>query len=234
MGLWFIFTIPPMLLAMWAAYRVRSTFSKYAQVANAQGLSGMDVARRLMRAEGLDYLQVNQVPGSLTDFYNPLDKSINLSQGSVMYPSVGGLAVVAHELGHALQDKEGYVPMRIRGSIVGVANIGSRLGVWLVFGGLILGAAQGRGGIGFLLAVAGLVLMSAMVFFTLVTLPVEFDASRRAREMLMRNGLVTVQEQEGVAKVLNAAALTYVASAAQAVSQLLYFALIIFGGRRSN
>ncbi|GIV92734.1 MAG: hypothetical protein KatS3mg056_1443 [Chloroflexus sp.] len=140
------------------------------------------------------------------------------------------MAIVAHELGHAAQDKEGYAWLRVRSGIVGFANIGSQLGTWLFFIGMLLSAAGGRG-FGFQLAVVGVILFSAAVAFTLVTLPVEFNASARAREMLQRAGLVTVQEAEGVNAVLNAAALTYVAAAAQAIAQLLYFVTILMRRR---
>lgn len=228
--LYFLFAVPGMLLALWAQYKVKSTFSKYAKVPNMQRLNGYDVARRLMQTEGLEYLTVNQVPGELTDFYNPADKSINLSQSSTQ-PSVGAMAVVAHELGHAVQDKQGYAPMKIRGSIVGVANIGSNLGVWLVIGGLIFGGAS-RGSFGFQLAVVGLILFAAAVAFTLVTLPVEINASRRAKQMLLANGMVNVEEQKAVSDVLNAAALTYVAAAAQSILTFMYLAFRVFGGSR--
>jgi Zn-dependent membrane protease YugP len=228
--LYFVFAIPGMLMAMWAQWRVKSTFAKYAQVRNMHSLSGMDVARQLMQNEQLQYLKVNQVPGQLTDFYNPADKSINLSQSSLQ-PSVASMAVVAHELGHAVQDKVGYVPMKVRGSIVGVANIGSKLGFLLVFIGLLFGASRGST-IGYGMAVIGLILFSAAVFFTLVTLPVEFNASRRAKEMLQRNGMVSAQDQAAVNAVLSAAAWTYVAAAAGAILQFLYLALRVFGGNR--
>ncbi len=227
--LFWILTLPAMFLALYAQYKVRSTFQKYSRVPSAQGLNGMQVAQILMRNEGLEHLQVNTIPGELTDFYNPADKSINLSQGSVK-PSVAAMAIVAHELGHAVQDKHGYFWLRARASIVGIANLGSNLGVMLFFLGMILGAMQSS--FAWNLAFAGVVLFAGAVAFTLVTLPVEFNASSRAREMLMRNGLVTREEMSGVSAMLNAAALTYVAAAAQAVSQLLYFVLILFGGRR--
>jgi Zn-dependent membrane protease YugP len=228
--LYFLFAIPGFLLAMVAQWRVKSTFAKYAQVRNMHSLSGMDVARQLMQNEQLQYLKVNQVPGQLTDFYNPADKSINLSQSS-LDPSVASMAVVAHELGHAVQDKVGYVPMKVRGSIVGIANIGSNLGFMLVFIGLLFGASRGST-IGYYMAIAGLLLFSAAVFFTLVTLPVEFNASRRAKEMLQRNGMVSAQDQAAVNAVLSAAAWTYVAAAAGAILQFLYLALRVFGGNR--
>ena len=226
--LYFVFALPAMLFSLWAQYRVRSTFKKYSQVRSAQQVSGLDVARTLMRNEGLDYLRVNQVPGNLTDFYNPADKSINLSQGSTV-PSVAAMAVVAHELGHAVQDKEGYFWMRTRASIVGIANIGTSLGPILFFLGIVF-AGGARSPLGWNIALIGFLLFAAAVFFTFATLPVELNASRRAREMLLRNGLVTSEEMQGVSVMLNAAALTYIAAAAQAVSQLLYYALILFGG----
>jgi len=228
-----IFMLPAIALALFAQWKVSSTYRKFSQVRNAQGLTGADVARVLMRNEGLDYVGVEMIPGDLTDHYDPRGKIMRLSAGSSQVPSVAAMAVVAHELGHALQDKQGYFWLQLRSGIVGAANIGSSFGTILVFVGLMLGAAAGRGGnFGFSIALVGLILMSAAVVFALVTLPVELNASSRAREMLMRNGLVTAQEAQGVNSMLNAAALTYVAGAAQAVMQLLYFATLIFGGRR--
>ena len=232
--MYFVFALPAMFFAMWAQYKVRSTFSRYSKVPNMHRVSGLETARVLMRNEGLDYLQVNQVPGDLTDFYNPADKSINLSQGSTV-PSVAAMAIVAHELGHAAQDKEGYVWMRARAGIVGIANIGSNLGPMLFFVGLMLNVfGAGRGGLGWNIALLGLLLFAGAVAFTLITLPVELNASRRARAMLMRNGLVSAAEMDGVSAMLNAAALTYVAAAAQAISTLLYYAFVLFGGRSDD
>ncbi len=231
--MYFVFALPAMLFAMWAQYKVRSTFNKYSQVRNMHNVDGTDVARVLMRNEGLEYLRVHHVPGDLTDFYNPADKSINLSAGSTRAPSVAAMAIVAHELGHAAQDKEGYVWMRARSSIVGIANIGSNLGVMLFFVGMLFGGVARGGGLGWNIAFLGVLLFAGAVAFTLVTLPVELNASKRAREMLMRNGLVSTQEAAGVSAMLNAAALTYVAAAAQSISQLLYFVMILFGGRRN-
>jgi Zn-dependent membrane protease YugP len=230
--LFFVFALPALAFAMWAQYKVNSAFKKYSQVRTMQNIGGLETARVLMRNEGLDYLQVNQVPGNLTDFYNPGDKSINLSQGSTSTPSVAAMAIVAHELGHAAQDKEGYVWMRARASIVGIANIGSSLGPMLFLMGMLFGGLA-RGGLGWNIALLGLLLFAASVVFTLVTLPVELNASKRARAMLVRNGLVSSTEMDGVNAMLNAAALTYVAAAAQAISNLLYYAFMLFGGRRN-
>lgn len=230
--LYFVFAIPALLFAMWAQFKVNSAFKKYSQVRTMHNIGGLETARVLMRNEGLDYLRVNQVPGNLTDFYNPGDKSINLSQGSTSTPSVAAMAIVAHELGHAVQDKEGYMWMRARASIVGIANIGSNLGPMLFLIGMLFGGFA-RSPLGWNIALLGLLLFAAAVVFTFITLPVEFNASSRAREMLLRNGLVTQAEMEGVNAMLNAAALTYVAAAAQAISNLLYYAFILFGGRRN-
>lgn len=230
--MYFVFAIPAMLFALWAQYRVKSSFARYSKVRNLNSVGGLEVAQLLMRNEGLEHLSVNQVPGDLTDFYNPADKSINLSQGSTRTPSVAAMAIVAHELGHAAQDKEGYIWMRARASVVGIANLGSNLGPILFFVGMLLGGFA-RSPLGWNIALLGLVLFGAAVFFTFVTLPVEFNASRRARVMLQRNGLVSSTEMEGVNAVLNAAALTYVAAAAQALSNMLYYAFILFGGRRN-
>lgn len=227
--MYLLFAVPAMLFALWAQFQVQSAFNKWSQVANMRRLNGFDVARILMRNEGLDHVGVETIPGMLTDHYDPASKVIRLSEGSVQ-PSVAAMAIVAHELGHAAQDKEGYAWLRVRSGIVGFANIGSQLGTWLFFIGMLLGAGGGSR-FGFQLAVVGVILFSAAVAFTLVTLPVEFNASARAREMLQRAGLVTVQEAAGVNAVLNAAALTYVAAAAQAIAQLLYFVTVLMRRR---
>ncbi len=232
---WFIFALPAMLFAMWAQWQVKSAFNKWSQVPTANRVNGLDVARTLMQNEGLSHVQVERIPGMLTDHYDPRGKVMRLSEGSVQ-PSVAAAAIVAHELGHAEQDKQGYFWLRARASIVGIANIGSNLGTLLFFVGVLFGALSGggRGQFGFSIAVAGVILFSAAVAFTLVTLPVEFNASARAREMLARAGLVTAQEADGVKAVLNAAALTYVAAAAQAVLQLFYWVLVLAGARRDE
>jgi Zn-dependent membrane protease YugP len=227
---YFVFALPAMIFAMWAQWRVKSAFQKWSQVPTAKRVNGMDVAQTLMRNEGLTHVQVEQIGGMLTDHYDPRGKVMRLSQGSLQ-PSVAAAAIVAHELGHAEQDKEGYFWLRARAGIVGIANIGSNLGTMLFFVGLMLGALAGSD-FGYGIAIFGVILFSAAVAFTLVTLPVEFNASNRAREMLQRNGLVTAEEQAGVNAVLNAAALTYVAAAAQSVAQLLYFVTLL--GRRRD
>lgn len=229
-----LFMLPALLLALFAQWRVSSTYRKYAQVRNLQGLTGADVARVLMRNEALEHIAIEMIPGDLTDHYDPRGKVMRLSEGSARHPSVAAMAIVAHELGHAQQDKEGYFWLQLRSGLVGIANIGSQLGVLLIFVGLLLAGMSARsgGGLGISLAYGGIVLMAAAVAFTLITLPVELNASARARAMLARSGLVTAQEAEGVGAMLNAAALTYVAAAAQAVMQLLYFITLVSGRDR--
>ncbi len=228
-----IFMLPALLLALFAQWKISATYRKYSEIRNTQGLTGADVARVLMRNEGLDYVGVEVIPGNLTDHYDPRTKTMRLSEGSSQAPSVAAMAVVAHELGHAQQDKQGYFWLQLRSGIVGVANVGSNFGIILVFIGLMLGGATaGRGGFGWTLAWVGVLLMAGAVIFSLVTLPVELNASARARDMLARNGLVTAQESQGVRAMLNAAALTYIAAAAQAVMQLLYFVTLLLGGSR--
>jgi Zn-dependent membrane protease YugP len=233
MFMYLLFVLPAMLLAMWAQWRVQSAYREYSQVPNAQRLTGLDVAHVLMRNEGLDHVRVEHIGGNLTDHYDPREKVMRLSEGSSRVPSVAAMAIVAHELGHAAQDQQDYAWLRVRSSIVGFANIGSQLGTILVFVGLLLATLfqAATGSLGILLAGIGVALFSVAVAFTLITLPVEFNASARARSMLMRNGLVTTQEAAGVDKVLNAAAMTYVAAAASAVSQLLYFIFLLAGRR---
>jgi Zn-dependent membrane protease YugP len=225
-----IFMVPALLLALFAQWKISATYRKYSDIRNAQGLTGADVARVLMRNEGLDYVGVEVIPGNLTDHYDPRTKTMRLSQGSSQASSVASMAVVAHELGHAQQDKQGYFWLQLRSGIVGIANVGSNFGIILVFIGLMLSATAGR--FGLTLAWAGVLLMAGAVVFSLVTLPVELNASSRARDMLARNGLVTAQEAQGVSSMLNAAALTYIAAAAQAVMQLLYFVTLLLGGNR--
>jgi uncharacterized protein len=223
--LFLVLTIPAMLLALYAQWQVSSAYKKFSELANARNMTGADVARILMRNEGLDNIQIEVIPGHMTDHYDPRGKVMRLSEGSARYPSIAAMAIVAHELGHAQQDKTGYLWLQLRSSIVGIAN----LGIWVVFGGMFLASMGG----GLTIAWIGVILMAAAVVFSLVTLPVEFDASSRARKMLERAGMMSPQEAQGVGKVLNAAALTYVAGAAQAVMQLLYWVLTLSGMRRN-
>lgn len=215
--------LPTLFLSLFAKWRVESSFRRYSQVANDRGLSGLQTARTLIQYQGLQDIKIEQIPGFLTDHYDPGAKTMRLSESS-MGDSVAAMAVVAHELGHAEQDKTGNALLNLRASLVPVANIGSNVGVWIIFGGLALGFMP--------LAWLGVLLFGTMVAFTLVTLPVEFDASRRAKRNLAAAGLVSPGEAQAVNSVLNAAALTYVAAAAGAILQLLYWVTRLMGRSR--
>jgi uncharacterized protein len=211
-----LFALPAMALVLFAQWRVRSAYARYSQVRNAYGLTGAEAARRLLDWAGLRHIPVQIVPGDLSDNYDPRSKVLHLSQGVASTPSVAALGIAAHEIGHALQDAQAYVPLRARAAIVPAANLGTQLGFWIFFLGLIIHPLH-------FLAWVGVGLFSIVVLFTLITLPVELNASRRARTLLSSSGLVSATEMDGVSAVLNAAALTYVAALAQALATLLYF-----------
>ena len=220
-----LFMAPAFLLMLAAQWYVSSAFRKWSQRPLHTSLSGAEAAERLIRYGGLYGVRVEQVGGMLTDHYDPRAKVLRLSPKVYQGRSVASVAVAAHELGHALQDKEGYLPLKLRSTMVPAVNIGSYLGWILIFLGLLLNFLQ--------LAVVGLIVFSAGAAFALVTLPVEFDASARAKRLLRETGIVqTAEEVRGVNRVLNAAALTYVAALVTALLQVAYYAMLIFGGRR--
>ncbi|HTD78152.1 MAG TPA: zinc metallopeptidase [Chloroflexota bacterium] len=211
-----LFALPAMALVLFAQWRVRSAYARYSEVRNAYGLTGAEAARRLLDWAGLRHIPVQIVPGDLSDNYDPRSKVLHLSQGVAHTPSVAALGIAAHEIGHALQDAQAYVPLRARAAIVPAANLGTSLGFWIFFLGLLIHPLH-------ILAWVGVGLFSIAVLFTLITLPVELNASRRARTLLSSSGLASPTEMDGVSAVLNAAALTYVAALAQALATLLYF-----------
>ncbi|HQV68516.1 MAG TPA: zinc metallopeptidase [Thermoflexales bacterium] len=220
-----MFAIPGLLLAMWAQWLVKSTFSKYAQVPTSRGVNGITAANWIMQHTGLNNIGVNNIAGQLTDNYDPRAKVINLSQSSVQ-DSVASVAVVAHELGHAEQDAQGYFPLRLRGAIVPAVQVSSWVGPLLFMAGYFL---QSTG-----LAQIGLLAFIAGAFFAVVTLPVELDASNRAMRNLESSGLLVGDELKGARKVLNAAAMTYVAAAAQSILTVLYYVSLLTGMRRRD
>lgn len=222
--------VPTVILTMLAQWRVRSAFARWSQVPNERGLTGVDTARMIMQRTGLDHIEVRRTPGELTDFYDPRSKSINLSDSSTGAPSVAAMAVVAHELGHAEQDQVGDAMLNLRASLVPTAQLGSNLAPWLIILGLWLGVSRPLGGT---IAGLGILLFGAAVLFSFVTLPVEFDASRRAKKHLRELGLISPHEESGVGAVLDAAALTYVAAAAVSLLNLLYWVTQISDRRRS-
>jgi uncharacterized protein len=218
MGLIIATVIVPLLFGLWAQMKVKRTFDKYSRVAPRNGMSGAEAAAAVLRSSGLPNLQIRPVAGRLTDHYDPRNRTLNLSADVGQASSLAALGVAAHEAGHAIQDANRYTPMRIRQTLVPVATIGQSLWFLPVVLGLILGLTG--------LVTVGLVLFAAIVLFQLVTLPVEFDASRRALVALEGQGLLAADEVPGARAVLNAAALTYVAGFVAALGQLVYFFLI--------
>jgi hypothetical protein len=227
--LYIIISLPALLLGLWAQARVRSSFRKYSQVGLSNGMTGAEIARRVLDAQGLGGVRVERVSGFLSDHYDPSSKVLRLSPDVHDGRSVAAAGVAAHEAGHALQDKKNYVPLQIRSAMVPTVQFGSWLGPIVFIVGFIMSGMVGQ--IGITIAYIGLGLFAATAAFAVVTLPVEFDASRRAKQLLSSEGIVFQDEMRGVNRVLNAAALTYVAAAIQAISTLLYYALLLSGRR---
>ncbi len=228
---YFIFALPALILAFFAQWRVQSAYNKWLRVRNMRGLTGLDAAKLLLNANNLSHIGIEGMPGTLTDNYDPRTQTMRLSQDVAHSNSVAALAVVAHEIGHAVQDAQGYAPMRLRSAIVPGVQIGSWLGPILFFIGFLLSAYTGSQ-FGYTIAWVGVLFFSAALVFAFATLPVEFNASSRAKAMLTENGLIYNEEINGVRSVLDAAALTYVAAAAQALSTLLYYVFLLGGFRR--
>lgn len=213
--------IPGMLLAFWAQMRLSSTYNRYREVAIDRRITGAEAAREILDRNGLHSVEVYEVPGHLTDHYDPLKKAVFLSSEIFHTPSVAAVGVAAHEVGHALQHKEAYGPLGLRMALVGVTNFASQASTWIIIGGMILGGTlSGK------IIWAGVALFSIVAFFQLVTLPVEYNASSRAKAQLLRLGLVTNREIADVDRVLGAAALTYVAALVNALLQLLKLILL--------
>ena len=230
MQLWLALFIPPLLLMLYAQWRVSSTFGKYSKIANDRNMTGLAAARWLLDQNNLQNVQVELTKGKLSDHYDPRSHVLRLSPDVANKASVASLGIVAHEVGHAVQHAKAYAPMQVRSALAPVANIGSNFGFILVFIGLIL---YGMGtAFGLNLAWFGVALFGVALLFTLITLPVEFDASARAKTMLRSTGLASVSEASGASAVLSAAALTYVAALLAAVGQLLYYILLLTGGGR--
>lgn len=224
-----LFMLPAIILMAIAQWRVRSAYSKWSRVANRLGLTGAQAAQRLLNQGGLYDVRLEGTPGQLTDHYDPRANVLRLSGDVAHRQSVAALAISAHEIGHALQDRDQYMPLRFRSALVPAVNIGSNLGWILILIGLFLRLTD--------IAWLGVLVFSAGAVFALATLPVEFNASRRAKELLVNSGLVTSREEQGgVNAVLNAAALTYVAGLATALLQVLYYATLVagMGGRRRS
>jgi len=220
-----LYMAPALVVMLLAQWYVKSTYNKWGQVPARSQINGAEAAQRLKSAGGLHDVQIQQVQGELSDHYDPRKKTLKLSQGVFQGNSVASLAIAAHELGHALQDKEGYIPLRFRSMLVPAVNVGSTLGWILIMIGLLINVTG--------LAWLGVFAFSGGAIFALATLPVELNASARAKQLLSQSGIIQGErEKQGVNSVLNAAALTYVASLFTAVMQLLYWISLVSGGGR--
>lgn len=225
----YILVVIGAVICMIASARVKGTFNKYSQLRSMSGMNGAQVAQRVLQAAGIYDVQVRHVSGSLTDHYDPRTKTVNLSDPVYNATSVAALGVAAHECGHAIQHAKNYAPLSIRSALVPIANFGSMLAWPVILIGLLFNTRSSG-----LIIDIGIILFSAAVLFQLVTLPVEFDASRRALVMLRTQGILADDELKYTRRVLKSAALTYVASAAAAILQLLRIILITNGRRRDD
>jgi Zn-dependent membrane protease YugP len=224
---WWWLMIPGIVLGLWAQIKLTSAYNRYVRVPAESGASGAEAAREILDRAGLDNVPVREVPGHLTDHYDPMKRALFLSSENFHGRSLAALGVAAHEAGHALQHQAAYAPLQIRMALVPVTQFASNAAMWITFLGMFLGLP-------FLKSIIGIAigLFAVITLFQLVTLPVEFDASRRAKQHLLRIGLVGNREQAGVSRVLNAAALTYVAAMVASLFQLLHLILIARGADR--
>jgi Zn-dependent membrane protease YugP len=223
-GLYILFSLPALLLGFWAQLKVKSAFNKFSRIRTFTGLTGSEVARRILDSNGLQNVKIEQVNGFLSDHYDPISRTLRLSPNVYQSNSIAAAGIAAHESGHAIQHAEGYFPLQIRSTIVPAVQIGSWLGPIIFMAGMFF--------LGTTVAWAGLILFAATAAFSIITLPVEFDASSRAKAILSTSGIMYNSEMDGVNRVLDAAALTYVAAAVQAVSTVLYYLFLLSGRRR--
>ena len=221
---WYLLVLPAFLLALWAQLRVKTTYAKYSKIRSVRGRTAAEVARQILNDHGLTYVRVDQIAGELTDNYDPRTNVVHLSQGVYNSTSIAAIGVAAHECGHAVQHAEEYGPLRLRSAIIPVTNIGSSLSIPIFFVGLLLNFT--------LLMSIGILLFGLVTLFQLITLPVEFNASRRALATIEECGLLTDDEARGARRVLSAAALTYVAALASSLAQLLRLVIISRGRNR--
>jgi Zn-dependent membrane protease YugP len=228
-GLYLLFSLPALLLGFWAQAKVQSAFRKYSQVKSYTGLTGSEVARRMLDINGLGNVKIEPAQGMLSDHYDPRAKVLRLSSGVYQSNSLAAAGVAAHEAGHALQDAQGYSAMQLRSWMVPSVQIGSWLGPIVFIVGLMMAGQTGT-----TIAWVGIGLFAMTAVFALLTLPVEFDASRRAKAWLSTSGVLYQQEMPAINSVLDAAALTYVAGAVQAISTLMYYAFLLLGRSRRD
>jgi Zn-dependent membrane protease YugP len=228
--MYFLYVGPAILLAMWAQWKVKSAYAAGSQYRARSGLSGAETAQRILNAYGIADVAIERVNSFLGDHYDSKQKVLRLSPDVYEGRSLASLGIAAHEVGHAIQDAHAYGPLVVRNALVPTAMFGSNFSIALVMIGLVLNYMQMQ--FGFTVADIGLALFGLVVLFQLVNLPLEYNASARAREVLLNQGMVTMEEDRVVGKVLSAAALTYVAATLTAIMTLLYYASLVFGSRR--
>ena len=223
-----VFILPGLLLSLWASFRVKRAFNKFSKVPSMRGLTGAEAAAEMLRGAGIAGVGIEETHGLLSDHYNPLTKTLALSDEVYSSTSIAAIGVACHEAGHAIQHAHHYRPLWLRSALVPTANVGSSVGYIVMLVGLMLSSTN--------MVLVGAVLFSAVLLFQIVTLPVEFDASTRAKQLILDYGIISSHEREGVDRVLNAAALTYVAAAVSTLLTLLYFLLRagLLGGRRDD
>jgi Zn-dependent membrane protease YugP len=227
--LYLLFSLPALLLGFWAQMKVKGAFNKFSKVRSYVGLTGAQIARRMLDINGLNNVTIEQTGGIMSDYYDPGHKVLRLSSGVYGSNSIAAAGIAAHEAGHALQDQQGYALLTFRSLIVPSVQIGSWLGPIIFMIGLFM-----AGNTGTTIAWGGLILFSLTAVFALVTLPVELNATHRAKEWLANSGVLMVNEMNGINQVLDAAALTYVAAAAQALSTILYYVFLLTGRSRNR
>ena len=232
LSLWLLLALPGLLLGLWAQMKVKRAFSKYSKIRNSRGLTGAQAARLILDHYGLRHVSIEESKGMLSDHYDPRAKVLRLSSEVGRSPTIAAVGVAAHEAGHALQDADNYAPLKLRTTIVPAVQFGSWLGPIIIMGGFFLMALTGATDLGYTLAWVGLILFAFTAVFAIITLPVEFNASARAKKELATMSILSPQEMKGVNETLNAAALTYVAAAIAAIGQVLYYFFLLTGRRR--
>jgi hypothetical protein len=228
MGSYYLIIGVVFLVSMYIQHKLKSKFEYYSKLNLRNGMSGKEVAEKMLRDNGITDVQVISVPGQLTDHYNPANKTVNLSEGVYMQRNASAAAVAAHECGHAVQHKVGYAMLEFRSKMVPAVNVASNFMQWILMGGIAIMAMSGNKTV---LAI-GVVLFAVTTLFAFVTLPVEYDASNRALAWLEKSGMVTREEHDGAKDALKWAARTYVVAALGSLAQLIYFASMLSGGRR--
>jgi Zn-dependent membrane protease YugP len=224
--LYLLLALPGFLLSLWASFRVKSAFKKYSQVRTMRGLTGAQAAQEMLRYAGIGDVTIVRAQGVLSDNYNPFNKTLNLSEPVYDSDSIAAVGVATHEAGHAIQHARAYKPLWLRSTLVPTAKIGSGIGYFIMLIGLYMASTN--------MVMVGAVLFSAVLLFQIVTLPVEFNATNRAKALVVENGIISPQERPGMDAVLDAAALTYVAAAVSTLLTLFYFLMRsgLLGGRR--